>query len=128
MKQNLPLKRQEMTRATTNKTIFRDIEREAREAEEEIFRETTMQFHRTGKQIDRTELTKVMEKTRKKVYKRPMTAVNAYKQNNTPSSLHKDSFDFDQEKEIGVNERLTIDLGRKEAKFGCRRVEIGTWG
>lgn len=68
---------------TTYKAILRNIEKETREFEGEIMRETMTEIQKRGRNLPKEELEKVMNSARTKVYKRPMTAVNAYKQKQT---------------------------------------------
>lgn len=126
MKQNLSVKKQTLSKNTTYKTILRNIEQETREAEDEVMRETRLEFSKKGK-VTREELTEMLESSRKKVYKRPMTAVNAYKQKQTGTGIFKkDSFEEDKEgtnhktipepkdlymneEDIQIKQKITVD-------------------
>jgi len=68
-------------------------------AEHEILQSTRDQVQSSGKRVSRDQLEKVMKKTRKQVYKRPMTAVNTYKQRQNQNESQEDSF-FEDEQDI----------------------------
>jgi hypothetical protein len=97
MKQNLAVQKQTLSKNTTYKTILRNIEQETRDAEDEIMRMTRLEVSKKGR-VTKEELNKVFETTRKKVYKRPMTAVNAFKQKQTGTGIFKKE-SFEEEKE-----------------------------
>ena len=83
MKQEVPIEKDGQTKNVTYRTILRNIEKEAKEIDSEFMKETFDEIKKRGKNIEREELEKVVNVTKKRVYKRPMTAVNEWKRRAT---------------------------------------------
>ena len=62
---------------------MRNIEKEAKEIDNEFMREAFQEIKKRGKNIEKDELDKIVNTTKKRIYKRPMTAVNEWKRKAT---------------------------------------------
>ena len=131
MKQDLPIEKEGQTKNVTYRTILRNIEKEAKEIDNEFMRETFQEIKMRGKNIEKDELDEIVNTTKKRIYKRPMTAVNEWKRKatgfggirqdlteeideSTELEQHSEKIieekpKVEEEEEVYVKQKITID-------------------